>query len=170
MIAGIDVGLTGGVALLNDDGTLAAAMMLPTRSFPGGSTHTVKKKIDALALFAYLGALQPSFVFIEDPGIVTRGSLAGASLHNSFGTVLSVVEICEIPCRLVRANGQKGWKQVYGLDGLKGINDSQKKARSREAARAFFPELEKLKVKEHGVAEAALIARYGIKYLLPGER
>lgn len=161
---GIDVGLTGGAVVMSKD-RVFMKRLLPVRPFPKGGVRGVKNRIDALALHSILSMYGISVAYVEDPGIMTKGSLAAASLHNSFGTVLSVLEVLEIPVVLIRPGGRRGWKTVYGLDQLSGLSDTEKKHRSLFCALELIPDIAPLLKKEHGVAEAALIARYGLNYL-----
>lgn len=145
-VIGIDPGVTGGVALLVD-GTLERVVAMPVF---GGLT-------DGGILSQLIADMTPATVVIEATQAMPKnGSIASHSLGYNSGVCVGVAQALQLP--LIRVRPIE-WKRAMGLIG-------KRKADSRALARELWPahgESFKL-VKQDGLAEAALIARwYGWK-------
>ena len=142
-IVGIDPGVTGGLAVIHE-GRLAGVEPMPVHN----------SRADGMAIDEMLGEWEPDCVYLEDTQPMPKnGSIASFSLGLNTGIVIGAVTANAF--RLVRVKPQL-WKKRMGLTG-------KDKNASRGLARELFPEFaDRFKlVKSDGLAEAALIARYG---------
>jgi len=155
---GIDPGMSGGIAVL-EGRRVVDAMHMPVVG--DGS----QREIDIGRLSAFIEAHEPDEAIIElvsampsIPGAdgVRRGMGAASAFRFGFavGQVRAVVACYRIPLTLVVPTV---WKKHYGLKG-------GDKEPSRQMALRRFPEAHRLlsRKKDHGPAEAILIAAYGL--------
>ena len=142
-IAGIDPGITGGLACIHR-GKLVAVEAMPVHD----------GRADGRAIDEMLTEWEPDAVYVENTQPMPKnGSIASYSLGLNTGIVIGVIQANGF--RMVRVRPQE-WKKKMGLTG-------KDKNASRGLATELFPEFAssfKL-VKNDGMAEAALIARYG---------
>lgn len=150
---GVDPGLTGGVALLSDDGS-ATSYEMPT--FAYSPTGTVKRAVNCYELARLLRASALSggvSLYIERvnafPG---QGVSSMFSLGMSYWGAVGAAAGLGIPVELV---GPQEWKKHYRL--------RADKADALELARSLYPGVNLSKKKDHGRAEALLIAHYGMQ-------
>jgi len=154
MIIGIDCGLTGAVAFL-DDKTAPDVVDIPTESFGTGSV--VKNQIcaAALAILIRQRCEQASEVkaFVEKVNAMPgQGVSSVFSFGQSLGTILGVLGALQVPVEMIRP---QRWKAFFSL--------TQDKEVSRTRAINIFPQIaDKLqRKKDHNRAEALLLAEYG---------
>lgn len=149
-VAGIDPGVGGAIALIDDSERMVAD--LPTVSI--GST----RQVDPIALHDLLRAWAPERVVIEDNRAMGgNGSLANFSMGMSMGLCVAVIALGGYP--LVRAR-PIDWQRTVGLSNAPA---KLRKAASSMRARELFPVLvpELKRVQDHNRAEALLIAEHG---------
>jgi hypothetical protein len=153
VVIGIDVGLTGAVAAVDNHGTCSIADL---------PTLTLTRRIDGRALILllrqFVPAGEPALCVFEDvrprpnpkrgTSIVTEGSLM-----RSRGIVEAVTDIARFDTKVVQP---QVWKRFYGLLG-------KDKEAARAMARSLYPmaQGELARKKDHNRAEALLIAHYG---------
>lgn len=140
-VVGIDPGITGGVACI-DDGRLSHAVAMPVYN---GLTS-------ALDLCEILTNMQPDVVAVEKTQAMPKnGSVASFSLGMNTGIVHGVIGTLGHPLVMIRP---VDWKRANGLVG-------KDKNASRGLASSLWPYKAAAfkRVKDDGVAEAALIAR-----------
>jgi len=150
IIAGIDPGMTGAMVILfPDNSTIVHRVPLMTKgkTQPAWATwHTL-----------WTGALyDTSMIVIEQVGSMPRQGIASAfNFGRSYGFVHAVASSAGMPVHFVTP---AVWKREMGL--LKADKNA-----SREEARRLMPSIapEVARVKDDGVAEAALLAYYGRK-------
>jgi Holliday junction resolvasome RuvABC endonuclease subunit len=141
---GIDPGVTGGLAVIHK-GQLSGVEPMPVHD----------GRADGMAIDEMLGEWEPDAVYLEDTHPMPKnGSIASFSLGLNTGIVIGAVTANAF--RLVRVRPQL-WKKKMGLTG-------KDKNASRGLARELFPDFaDRFKlVKNDGLAEACLIARYGM--------
>jgi len=157
IILGIDPGLTGGIGVLNGHGQLLHAYPMPIKA-----RNDTKNEVDAAGLTRILTSLgtviemvvlerqrpMPSLRF----GKKAQSPQVGFSLGMSQGIVVGVAAALGLP--LTYAEPQT-WKKFYGL---KGGRENKPLARAR--AIELYPGAPLSRVKDEGVAEALLIARW----------
>lgn len=170
IVAGVDVGLTGAVALLTPGG--AAIIDIPTRLIREDSGAVVKSRIDTHDLarqvrevcnacpgaprgHAFIEHQQP---FMDNDA---KRRTAIAALLRAYGTLEAAFELMGFE---VIAVPPQTWQKLYGIVG-KGDNDrvpGEMPASVLHAAR-LYPSLRHMlsRVKDHNRADALLIARWG---------
>ena len=115
------------------------------------ATATVRRSVDAAGLARIL-KLTPGEVWVERvnafPG---QGVASMFSLGQSYGIVLGVAAALGYPTHLVNP---ADWKKFFKL--------GKEKELSRALATRLYPGVALDRVKDHGRAEALLIARYGM--------
>lgn len=151
-VLGIDPGLTGALALLNDEGALVGVHDIPT----------VDGQIDGYQLKLTIAALAPDHVFVELLHAMPKnGSRAAFSQGDSWGAIRTAIQCARIPYTTVTPSK---WKQRLGI--TRGATDKERKEISRRRAIELYPGLGFFdRKKDHNRAEAALIATYGHKEL-----
>lgn len=146
-VLGIDPGIRGGLALL-DNGQLVTATEIPV------SGEKAKQRVNAAELYRWLYHHDVDCAFIERAQAMPRqGSSSGFLYGRAVGAIEAVVLVAEIPLTIVEPTT---WKKHFGLKGGDKENARQKALLLLPQAHAFMP----LK-KHHGLAEAALLALYG---------
>jgi len=142
-ILGVDPGLTGALAFYFAGHDRISAEDMPV----------VAGDIDAATLAARLAQMKPDLAIVECVGAMPgQGVSSTFKFGCGYGIVRGVIAASGIPMRLV---SPAKWKRSYGLDA--------DKEKSRAIALRLWPSRTDLfsRKKDHGRAEAALIARYG---------
>lgn len=154
-VIGIDPGFTGGVAIVNIDFQLVDAWQMPTRK-PKNVTE-----IDARQLADMIDQSRCKTAYVEF--VVSRPRQAHQFRFGiSTGVVHGVLETLGLTVHTIAA---QRWKAGVGL-AQRAVNEhtSVSKARSRALAAKVWPAQAHLfkRTTDDGVAEAALIALYGM--------
>jgi crossover junction endodeoxyribonuclease RuvC len=148
---GIDPGLSGAIAVLGDAGEVLDLWDMPTVQL--GKSGFVKNALDVAGLAKLLdtAASCKASVFLERvnafPG---QGVASMFSLGMSFWGAAGVVSALKMPLHLVEP---KDWKGHFRLNADKEL--------ARGLASRYYPSVNLTRKKDHGRAEALLIARYG---------
>lgn len=155
MIIGADLDLDGAVVALDDSGKFVDHIRYPT--MPHNSKGRLKRRIDCPALLARLQEFVPTDesveVYLEWPGVImSNGMLQSASQHRTVGNVEACLGGVGLDCRYVPV---REWKRNFNLMG------KPKKSVIPIANRLCDMDVQK--VKDTPIAEAALIARYGMR-------
>jgi crossover junction endodeoxyribonuclease RuvC len=156
IVGGVDVGLSGAIALLDTSGEETPQIWdMPTLQLSRGGK--VKREVNAYVLADMLRAQRIGHLFIEQvwamPG---QGSSSGFALGQAFGVARGVAAAIGIPMTFV---APKKWKADLGVPAAK----DGARARASQllpSAADQWP-----LVKHDGRAEAALIALWGIRSL-----
>jgi crossover junction endodeoxyribonuclease RuvC len=147
-VIGIDPGLTGAVAVLSDYPLLAVPMPVTDYS----PTGFVKRAVDLYALADLLVRYPSATVYLERVNAMPGQGVAGMfSLGMSYWGVAGVAAGLGLPVKLVTP---QEWKRYFGL--------SADKDMARQLAQRLFPDVDLSRKKDHGRAEALLIAKYGL--------
>lgn len=148
---GIDPGLTGAVAILQENAPPIVHDM-PTMAY--GKSAQVGRALDCAALAAILypfSRLGFGDVFVERVGAFPgQGVSSTFSLGMSYWGAVGVARALEFPVHLVEP---RTWKSFFQLDA--------DKAKSLTLARSLYPGVGLKLKRDHNRAEALLIARYG---------
>jgi crossover junction endodeoxyribonuclease RuvC len=148
---GIDPGLHGGIAILDQAGDLIVVADLPIISdlslkwIDGGSLQST-----------ILDALQgrPARAIVERVSAMPKQGVASSFLFGvGFGSILSVLQAMHISIELVTP---AVWKRSHGL--------SKDKHASLHKARLKFPTADLHLAKHEGRAESLLIAQWGLEH------
>jgi len=146
-IIGIDPGLTGAIAVLDET----------------AEVYDMPRDMDGIAggtIYRLLAEWEPDEVYIERThAMPTNGSKAAYSQGDSNGCLRTAVHIVKRPLIWVTP---RQWQMAYGLFGG-AFSDKDRKDRSRWRAQELWPHLaDKLgRSNDHNRAEALLIAEYG---------
>jgi len=155
-ILGIAPGaVSGGCAIVMiNDGTapqLVDAIDLPTIGVKA------KQRVDVLALRAWLQQHKPDRAVIErGQAMPKQGASSGFKFGRGCGALEAAIQLLEIPMMIVEASM---WKKTHRLHG-------KDKEGARQLALQLFPSAHALlaRKKDHGRAEAALIALAGVNH------
>lgn len=147
---GVDPGLSGAIAALDEDGSVAFLADLPI----------IRDKslawIDGGALQSMLLEFRqgrPARAIVERVAAMPKQGVSSTFTFGvSFGSILSVLQANQISIELVTP---VVWKRAAGLG-------ADKKA-ALHKARLLYPSAELHLEKHHGRAEAILLARYGLQ-------
>lgn len=154
-VAGIDVGVRGGltavrVAADDDVGTLLSAIDIPTVG------DGARERVDVAAVRDWLITFKPALVLVErGQALPQQGSSSGFKYGRAVGALEAAVVLSAIPLEIVEPSA---WKRHWRLPG-------KDKERARQKALEVFPAAHGAlaRKKDHGRAEAALLALYGIR-------
>jgi crossover junction endodeoxyribonuclease RuvC len=142
---GVDVGMSGAIAGVDHTGEFVFAEEMPV--FAEGKTTAV----DAVAVSQLLSDKGPLLAAVEKVGAMpNQGVVSMFNFGKSYGTVLGVLGAMQIPITDVTP---QLWKKHYGLIG-------KDKDAGRGVAIKLFPKASLARKKDHGKADALLIARW----------
>lgn len=146
-MAGIDPGITGGVAYYFPDNP---------KHITAEDIPNVNKEVDVDTLAARLRQMKPDVAFIERVSAMPKQGVSSTfRFGEAYGALKAVVAALDIPCHLVTP---AKWKQHFRL--------SADKELSRALALRMWPGVGCFsRKKDHGRAEAALLAVYGAEQL-----
>jgi Holliday junction resolvasome RuvABC endonuclease subunit len=154
IVAGIDPGSKGGLALVAvEDG--AAPQLIEAIDVPVIGTNA-KERVDAIAIRAWVSQHDVQHAFIERAQAMPKqGSSSGFKYGRAVGAIEAAIALSGIPVTIVEP---AVWKRFYTLPG-------KEKEASRQRALQLFPAAHAVlaRKRDHGRAEAMLIALYGIQ-------
>jgi crossover junction endodeoxyribonuclease RuvC len=161
LILGVDPGLTGGLALIErtDTGTWRIAVCdIPTTG------EKAKRRVHVAGVLKFIrsAARTPDHAFVErGQAMPDQGASSGYIYGRAVGALEACIEGLLIPHTIVEPTA---WKKAHGLI-------KREKEDSRQRAIKLFPGASGFERKmDHGRAEAALIAWYGIMLWDSGAR
>lgn len=160
-ICGIDPGLTGAVAFYFP----IASDRIAVEDMP-----VVAGEIDAANLFLKLMQMRPDAVFVERNFFLPdsyRGAIA--TTMEGYGVIKGVIACVGVPLYIVATSV---WRKHHRLAHGKGTERADRHEASRAEALRLFPASAPnfARKKDHGRAEAALIAKYGADILIRPDR
>lgn len=147
-IVGLDPGLTGALAFYWPD--------YPER-ISAEDMPVADKRVDAASLAERLRQMRPTFAVVESVNAMPgQGVSSSFKFGMSFGEIVGVLGALQIPYHLTSATR---WKKYFRL--------SSDKEESRALALRLWPAHSATfnRKKDHGRAEAALLARFGAETL-----
>jgi crossover junction endodeoxyribonuclease RuvC len=153
IILGIDPGLSGGLAIIKvgDARQLLFAGDVPTTG------EKAKKRVQVGAVLDILQKYKPTHALIERAqAMPDQGASSGFNYGRAVGSLEACVQGMQIPLTVIESTA---WKKFHGLIKTE-KEDSRQRAIMLYPAAPFFP----LK-RHHNLAEATLIADYGISLL-----
>jgi len=148
-ILGVDPGVRGGLAIIAIDGA-AAPQLLDAIDIPVIGSGA-KQRVDAIAVRKWLMLHQPTHAAIERGQALPRqGASSGFLYGRACGSIEAIIASLEIPMLFVEP---AVWKRRLHLRG-------KDKEGARQMCLQLFPHAHHLllRKKDHGKAEAALIA------------
>lgn len=162
LTVGIDVGITGAIAALDDEEQLVGVDDLPVM------VHGSAKWIDAEELLQVIRGFRERYARSDRPvrAIVEHvhampklGTVAANSKGMTMGSVLAALQLAGVSIELV---APQSWKRALGLISPQ-ATDAQKKRASLTKARMLFPTAQLDLAKHHNRAEALLIAHWAVR-------
>lgn len=153
---GGDLDLDGAIVVLGPDGRYKDHIRFPTMAH--NSKGVLKRRIDCQALVIGLQDLlrfveEDSQAFLEWPGVVaSNGMLRSASQHRTLGNIEAALASLGVVSRYIPV---LDWKVNFNLKG--------KPKKDAIPIANKLCDMEVVKVKDTPIAEAALVARYGMR-------
>ena len=156
IIAGIDPGLSGALAMMDARTGELRVFDMPTFSLSRGGKS--KREIDVIGLANLIAAdRHPGHAFIEQVGAMPGQGVSGVfAFGKAYGIIIGVLAARGVPMTFVNP---RVWKKALGVPAAK--DGARARASQLMPASAGFWPL----VKHDGRAEAALIALWGIRTL-----
>ena len=153
VVAGIDPGLSGAIAILSN-GQYEYVCDMPVLKSESG-----KRYVDAVELASILCSWEPDLVVIENVHAMPKqGVTSTFTFGESFGVIKGVVGALNYQSYLV---SPKVWKKAAGLI-------KQDKEASRQLAIDMFGDAPLSRKRDNGRAEALLIGYYGAPMMARG--
>lgn len=159
IVLGIDPGLNGGLALVERDDlrALGRFLLLAVADIPT-TGEKAKRRVDVQRVLKFIRQHPPDHAAIERAqAMPEQGSSSGFIYGRAVGALEACVEGLMIPHTIVEASA---WKKFHGLIG-RGKEDSRQRALQMFAGSPGFE-----RKMDHGRAEAALIAVFGMALML----
>jgi crossover junction endodeoxyribonuclease RuvC len=152
VILGIDPGLRGGLAIVEATDDVAPALLEAIDIPTTGSG--AKERVDAMAIRSFITRHKPALALIERAGAMPRqGVASGFKYGRAVGAIEAAIALCGLPIEIVEPSM---WKRLFRLPG------KDKEAARQRALQAFPGAHAALaRRRDHGRAEASLIALYG---------
>lgn len=146
MILGIDPGQSGGLALIDRYGVVQFAEAMPV-------ARNAVATVDVREMARLLTDRHVEFAYVERAQAMPKQGVSSSFNYGViFGSTLTALAWLGIGYELVQS---AKWKRDLGL--------TSDKRQSLDRVRQIYPALT-LKRKDDGIAEAILIARWGLKY------
>ena len=146
MKIGVDCGISGAIALLNDNVSFISVHDMPVMAGTGK-----RQQVNAAELAKIL-KLVGGIAYVERVSAMPKQGVSSMfSFGTSYGIVLGVLAAIGIPTILVTP---QSWKKRAGLTG-------KEKDYARTLAQQLYPAAELGRKKDIGRADALLIARFG---------
>jgi crossover junction endodeoxyribonuclease RuvC len=153
-ILGIDPGVNGGLSVIEIvDG--AVPVMVAAIDIPVIGSGA-KERVDAAAIRVFIEEHKPGRASIERAQAMPKqGASSGFKYGRAVGAIEATIALCSIPVEIIEASA---WKRFWHLPG-------KDKESGRQKALQLFPGAHAAlaRKRDHGRAEATLIALYGAK-------
>ncbi len=154
IVLGIDIGISGALALLDDHGRLIEVADMPVLADGAKNRRTVNAAL--LAEIVYKSQAKRAFIEYVGPR-PGEGAVGAFSFGRSRGVIEGVLAACGVPAVFITP---PAWKKIIGIPpGKEGAKDA---ARSQSLRRWPAHAGKFARVMDHGRAEAALIAVAGL--------
>jgi len=154
-ILGVDPGIHGGLAVVAVNNG-AAPTLIDAIDIPVAGVGA-KERVDVLAICTWIRTHQPDHAVIERAQAMPKqGASSGFKYGRAVGALEAGLACCEIPMTIIEPTA---WKKAHHLRG-------GDKEGGRQRALQLFPSAHALlaRKKDHGRAEAALIALAGVNH------
>jgi crossover junction endodeoxyribonuclease RuvC len=158
VVLGVDPGIKGGLAIVEiADG--AAPVLVECIDIPVIGTGA-KERVDTAAIRNFIDRHKPTRALIERAQAMPRqGSSSGFKYGRAVGAIEATIALCLVPVEIIEASA---WKRHWHLPG-------KDKESGRQKALQLFPAAHGAlaRKRDHGRAEAALLALYYVERQLP---
>ena len=155
MYLGIDPGLGGALAVLDQAGALVAVYDTPVLTL--STSRGTRQEYDVpglVALLAPYAGPQAHVVLEESQAMPGQGTRSMFTIGVGFGVMLGVLAALALPYSRIRP---AIWKRTLGL--------TSDKEQARLRAQQLFPGADLRRKKDHGRAEALLLAWYAWQHM-----
>jgi len=151
-ILGIDPGISGGLAVVEITDS-AAPQLIDAIDIPVVGVGA-KERVDVTAIRNFIDRHKPIRALIERAQAMPKqGASSGFKYGRAVGAIEAAIILCSIPVEIVEPSA---WKRHWHLPGKDKESGRQKALQLFPAAHAALA-----RKKDHGRAEAALIALFG---------
>lgn len=158
-ILGVDPGLSGACVVYAPQFSVKSGMRWNVIDLPTIGEGS-QRRINAPALRDFITKFTPDHAFVESVAAMPKqGVSSGFRFGRATGAIDAVIACCGVPISYVHSIR---WKKHHGL---KGPDKEQSRMRALQLAPELSIFLERKK--DHGRAEAALLALYGAHCLAP---
>ena len=148
----VDPGIHGGLAIVAIDANGGAPRLIDAIDIPVTGVDA-KERVDVLAIRDWVMRHAPQHGVVERAQAMPKqGASSGFKYGRAVGVIEAAIALCEIPLTIIEPTT---WKKFHALRG-------GDKEGGRQRALQLFPQAHALlaRKKDHGRAEAALIALY----------
>jgi crossover junction endodeoxyribonuclease RuvC len=153
-ILGIDPGIRGGLAVVSSTDDVGF-LLLDAIDIPTIGTGAAER-VDVAAVRDFILRHTPRLALIERAQAMPKqGASSGFKYGRAVGALEASIVLCEVPIEIIEPSA---WKRHWHLPG-------KDKERARQRALELFPAAHALlaRKRDHGRAEAALLALYGLR-------
>jgi crossover junction endodeoxyribonuclease RuvC len=153
-VLGVDPGISGGLAVveITDGGAPVLVECIDIPAIGSGA----KERVDVAAIRSFVDRHAPIRALIERAQAMPKqGASSGFKYGRAVGAIEATIALCSIPVEIVEPTA---WKRFWKLPG-------KDKEGARQKALQLFPTAHAAlaRKKDHGRAEASLIALYGAR-------
>lgn len=148
-IIGIDPGITGAIAILNENLECEGCNDMPVMQL--GANHQQVNSAELAKILDYWRKKEATVYLEQVTSMPGQGVTSMFNFGMSYGMVQGVCAALGIPVRLIRPNK---WKKMAGLIG-------KAKDEARTLAIQLYPTVSLERKKDIGRADALLIGRFG---------
>lgn len=160
---GIDPGLDGGIAILEENGSPTFYAKMPTKKIIEKSGKK-KRMIDIAQVAAMIAKLEPEHVFIEQVSAMPKQGVSSTfTFGMGYGMLLGLCLALDPLLRTTLIRPQGWQKMLYA--GIEFPESVGPKAKASLRFSQLFPELVQKNVSHDGIIDASLIAEYGRRFL-----
>jgi crossover junction endodeoxyribonuclease RuvC len=153
-ILGVDPGINGGLAII-EIADATAPVLVECIDIPVVGTGA-KERVDVAGIRTFIEAHKPARAVIERAGTMPgQGISSGFKYGRAVGAIEATITLCSVPVEMVEP---AIWKRFWKLPG-------KDKESARQKALQLFPDAHAAlaRKKDHGRAEASLIALFGTR-------
>ena len=152
-VLGIDPGISGGLAIVEITDR-AAPVLVECIDIPVVGTGA-KERVDVTAICKFIDRHKPIRAPIERAQAMPKqGASSGFKYGRAVGAIEAAITLCAVPVEIIEPSA---WKKFWKLPGKDKESGRQKALQLFRAAHAALA-----RKKDHGRAEASLIALYGV--------
>lgn len=156
IICGIDPGFTGAIAFIDNNGS-ASVVDMPIVNTSKKGKASKKPELDSIGVFQVLYNVNPSHVFIEKAQTMPGQGISSAGRYmDVYGQLKGICIGLGLPYSLIHP---RTWKKLIMSD------MGKEKGESIVRSKQLFPSVDLSLKKDHGKADALLIAEYGRRLL-----
>ena len=153
-VLGVDPGISGGLAIVEITDR-AAPVLVECIDIPVVGTGA-KERVDVTAICNFIDRHKPIRAPIERAQAMPKqGASSGFKYGRAVGAIEAAITLCAVPVEIIEPSA---WKKFWKLPGKDKESGRQKALQLFPAAHAALA-----RKKDHGRAEASLIALYGAK-------